>query len=786
MSRKIVYAAMAVAGVATSAWAQSEVKLEEIVVTARKREESILEVPISVTAMTAAVLEDANIRDFQDVSRLTPSFYFSDQVAQLRADRATRVYVMRGLAISAVATGESVLVFLDGAPVVGSGDVGTFANVERVEILRGPQAAYFGRNTYAGAINIVSKEPSGEFSGKVDGEVGRFGTAGGGVALDGPLVKDRISARITGRVEKKGGNYTNQADGTPLGERNTRQATAQINVTPSDALKIRGYAGVFKFDDGPDARGLFLIPQRNCPVPGTVRTWFCGKIPNFDPSLLAFNTTVDQRYRDNVFIRTLHPGGPVRDEGGSSTLSYSAHGIVDYEASNGMSFNAIAAWHDSKTTLISDEDARDTLALRNTAANIARGARTFPNELTEIDRYFKDWSVEARVTSNQENRFRFSAGASYVRGESVNSYVHGDSITGIRTIPSTTGRIDVKTPAVFGGVYYDITEQFTISAEARKQWDKVISTPYVIVATPFSFTDGTPLGNTFKSFAPRITLDYKPSDDTTIFALFSRGYRPGSFNSRFLTLTPQQIAEINRVITTGLFVDEEHIDNYEIGAKSRLWDGRAQVGVSLYKGKIYDLQTSAGAPVTDPRDGTVSILTATANLGRVKFQGIELEGALQASEQLNLQGSFSWNDTAFERGVCAQCIQIAGFDNIVGNHLMYAPEFKGSLSATWTDELTPTFDWFARADFIYEGKKYADQANFSWVRPRSLTHLRVGIQNDNLRVEAYITNVFDNRTAPSAGNTSFDRLTTLGVLNTTIVTQMPDRAAWGIRTSYDF
>jgi iron complex outermembrane receptor protein len=736
--------------------------------------------------MTAAVLQNANIRDFQDVSRLTPSFYFSDQIAQLRADRATRVYVMRGLAIASVATGESVLVFLDGAPVVGGGDVGTFANVDRVEVLRGPQAAYFGRNTYAGAINIVSKEPSGEFAGKLDAEYGRFQTASIGVALDGPIVEDRISARVTGRYEHKGGHYVNQADGSRLGTRNTMQLTSQLNVTPSDALKVRGYLGVFKFSDPPDARGLFLIPQRPCAVPGTVRVWFCGRIPNFPENLLAFNTTVDQRYIDNVFPRSLFGGDPVRRTGGSSTIAYQAHGIVDWEASNGMSVNAIAAWHDSKTTLISDEDARDTLRLPNTTANIARGARTFANELTTIDRYFKDWSVEARLTSSQESRLRFTAGASYVRGESVNSYVHGDSITGIRTIPSTTGRIDIKTPAVFGGLYYDITEQITISAEARNQWDKVISTPFVIVATPFSFSDGPALGNTFQSFAPRVTLDYKPTDDITFFALFSRGYRPGSFNSRFLTLTPQEIAEINRTIAAGLFVDEEHIDNFEVGVKSRLWEDRAQIGVSAYMGKIYDLQVSATAPVTSPINGTVSILSATANLGLVKFHGVELEGALQATESLNLQGSFSWNYTEFLRGVCAQCINIAGFDNIAGNHLLFAPEFKGSLSATWMDELTADFDWFARADFIYEGKKYADQANFSWVRPRSLTHVRIGVQNNVMKLEAYVTNLFDNRTASSAGNTSFDRLTQLGVLNTTIVTQMPDKAAWGVRTSYNF
>ncbi len=774
---------------AQPSYAQSNegLRLEEITVTARKREESILSVPISVSAVTAADLQNANVKDFQDISKMTPSFYFSDQVANLRADRATRIYVMRGLAIAGVASSEAVLVFLDGAPVVGGGDIGTFANVERVEVLRGPQAAYFGRNTYAGAVNIVSKQPGNEFGGRLDLEYGRFDSKAVGLALEGPIVQDKLAMRVTGRLDHKGGQYINLVDGSDLGTRNTRQVTSQINFTPSDNLSIKGYFGTFKFDDGPDARGLFLIPERPCAVPGVNRTWFCGELPNFPLNKLGFNVTVDQRVRDNVFPRSLFDK-PLRDKGGSSTLSYQAHAIIDYKFANDWTFNSIVAWHSSKTTLISDEDARDTRGMPNTALNIAppRNARTYVNELTEIDRYAKDWSAEGRITSDQEKRFRFAGGASFVHGNAVNSYVHGDSITGIRTVPSSSGRVEVDTPAVFGGTYYDITSQFTVSAEARYQWDKITSVPFVFVANPFSRTDGPALSNTFKSFSPRLTLDYKPSPDTTIFGLFSRGYRPGTFNSRFLTLSASELAQLKQIINAELFVRQERLDNYELGLKQRLWDGRGQLGVSVYRGKIYDLQISAGAGIVDPRTGISNAITATGNLGRVEFHGIELEGAFQATRQLNLQASFSWNDTKFEQGVCPACVNIAGFDNIVGRKLPYAPQFKGSLSGGYKDHLTGDLDWFARGDVIYEGRKYSDQANFSWIRPRVLANIRAGIENDKYKVEAFVTNLFDNKTAASGGTASFDRLTVLATLSTTIVTQLPERRAWGLRASYDF
>jgi len=220
--------------------------------------------------------------------------------------------------------------------------------------------------------------------------------------------------------------------------------------------------------------------------------------------------------------------------------------------------------------------------------------------------------------------------------------------------------------------------------------------------------------------------------------------------------------------------------------KTRLWDGRGQLGLSVYRGKIYDLQISAGAGIVDPRTGVANAITATGNLGQVEFHGVEAEFAFQATRELNLSASFSWNPTKFEKGVCPACTNIAGFDNIVGRHLPYAPQTKGSLTATYIAALAGDYDWFVRPEFIYEGKKYSDQANFSWVRPRALAHLRAGVQSKSTKVEAYVTNLFDNKTAASAGPSTFDRLTILGTLSTTITSQLPDRRTVGVRASYNF
>ena len=160
------------------------VALEEIVVTARKREEALVDIPFAVSAFSEEELNAANLKNFVDVQLFTPGLTYQQATAN-RADRGVPNIVIRGLNINAF-SGSSVaaLFFVDGAPVLG-GEVGSFVDVIRVEVLRGPQTAYFGRNTFSGAVNLVTKDPGEEFGGSVGLDLDRFGTADLQLSVEG-------------------------------------------------------------------------------------------------------------------------------------------------------------------------------------------------------------------------------------------------------------------------------------------------------------------------------------------------------------------------------------------------------------------------------------------------------------------------------------------------------------------------------------------------------------------------------------------------------------------------
>lgn len=759
-----------------AAYAQ-DVRLEEIIVTARKRQESLFDVPVAISAFTAGDIEAANITEFSQLRQFTPGFFVADATT-LRADRASRNFIVRGMNVGGASfTASAAVLFIDGAPAA-SGDIGSFVDVERVEVLRGPQAAYFGRSTFTGAINVITKTPGNEWKGRVSAEAARFNTTSVDVSVEGPILEDKLSVRLSGLQSNKGGHYKNQANTSErLGDRDTQSFNISAFAQPTDELSVRLYASRFKFDDGHDARALFTLDQMNCDagLGGGRPNWICGEIPQFPNRLLGFNTVVDQRFRDLVFRESLYAPNPKTDHAGLVKIEYDVHGIVSYNTPGGWSLEAITAHHKEESTLISDEDGRDTSNLPN--PNFGRpgfNVRPTFNELVLIDRYAKDYSQDFKVNSPDSNRFRMTAGANYIYVNAILSWVTGDQLGGVRSPATSTGRSIVNTYGVFGGTYYDIAENLTVGAEARYQWDKVKS-----VSLPVS---NVVLQRTFQSFSPRLTVEYKPQPELTLFALAARGYRPGTFNTQLVSLSPSQVQQLQNLTGAKLEVDEEHLDDYEIGAKYQFWDGRAQAQLTLYTGALNDQQVTTTGIVFDDR-GIATSRTATSNIGKTNMKGVEFEGAAQFTDQLNMTASFAMNDTEIKEYFCQTCLAtITGSGNVIGNRLPGAPKWTASATATYRDRLTGDYDWFARAEYAYEGKKYAFDENLAHTGDRQIVNVRAGIESDAVRFEGYVTNLFNDKSYKQAIRGT-DRI---NGFRTTIIAELADRPVWGVRAAYDF
>jgi iron complex outermembrane receptor protein len=298
------------------------------------------------------------------------------------------------------------------------------------------------------------------------------------------------------------------------------------------------------------------------------------------------------------------------------------------------------------------------------------------------------------------------------------------------------------------------------------------------------------LAATFKSFSPRVTLDYNYAENSTAYALFSRGFRPGGFNSLLVNESADTIAAINAAVSgAGVTYAEEKIDNYEVGLKSSWLDGRARTTIALYYMEWLNGQNQSLIAVS--QGGVNNLFSITINNGLAKLKGIEFEGQFQATENLTLSGSLGYNDTEYVASTpafeCSQCNEITGSLDAVGNELPYSPKVSWSLAASYTDELNADWDWFSRADWAHQGSKWADQANIAKSSAYDVVNLRAGIRQENFSIEAFLLNALDHDEFTQARQ-GID-LKTFGPFapdNNEIRVSLPNRRAWGIRASYNF
>jgi iron complex outermembrane receptor protein len=797
----LLRATSAAALMSVTAAAPAFAQLEEIVVTARKIEENLMTVPIAITAFTNKDIEAIGMKQLTDVMLFTPSFHFvNQQGGSGRNDRTSNALVFRGLFLgNNLAQSAGGLLFIDGAPVINAQPPAN-TDIARIEVLKGPQSAYFGRSTFAGAINYVTSDPSDKFKGRITAEYSSFNSNEETLSVEGPVLQDKVLVRLSGRHFVRGGYYTNAAETSEkFGGQSTNSVSSNIVIKPSDALKIKGYINYFEDNDGPPAQGAIKQDQFNCNLGGPAGSrasfgYFCGELPTVDripPANISGDYTLNA-YMQNVLFnpparwtifdpRFLQHGG-MRRQGFQSDIK------ISYELANGYSIDSLTAYHRDKYQTILDLNYRDGRSLTNPLSAVIPGVRNDRNFTLVSQVQNRDWSQELRLTSDQKERFRFNAGFNYISYYSRGGTVYGNSEIGSLFAAAVT-RTRTSTPAVFGGVNYDITPELTATAEARYQWDKIVQIPVVgangqyVVGAP-----AKPLSATFKSFSPRVSLDYKYAPSSTVYALWSRGTRPGGFNSALATVDPLVIAALKAVVpTAGVTYLEEKLDNFEAGVKSTWLDGKARTTLAVYYDKWKNGQVTNNIPVTIPAIGVNNLFGVVVNNGVVDLKGFELEGQIQVTEKLKLSGNMALNDSSVKNYVCGDCNLVYGNFNLPKDpKLPTAPRWMWSLSAEYTDHLAGQYDWYSRVDYSHQGKNFADFSNVAWVGSADKVNLRVGVRDERLTIEAFVLNLTNDKTM-LAGLIGIDVFTfLLPPQKNEIRYSLPIPRSWGLRASYNF
>ncbi len=801
----------------TAAIAQ-QLALEEIVVTARKVEENLMEVPLAITAFSSEELESIDMSELHDIQLYTPSFSFTNQQGGSgRNDRSSNALVFRGLYLNInVGINAGGLLFIDGAPVVG-GFSPSIVDTERVEILKGPQSAYFGRSTFVGALNFVMKEPGDEFGGRVSADFAKFGSNEQHFMLEGPLVKDKLAVRVSGRHWHQGGYIENFAEpGVDLGGRTTNSISASIVFTPADAWKAKLFVNLFEDDDFAGAQ--FALKQDSfngrgnvngtCdPLSAPVRAgvdptsragfgYVCGELPSMselDPSIFSADTVIDSILEETLF--NPNPNWLIFDpdynrEPGLKREAFQTNLRIDFDHPSGYAFTSLTAFHTDKYQNIIDLNYRDGRTRANPFAPLFIGVlgrtdvRQDWNTTLALQGKQRDFSQELRITSPQDKRFRWVAGVNYFDAHSPGSTVYGQLIVGPTFVAAIVER-NVETPAMFGAAYYDITPELTLSVEARYQWDKITEDTLITVrgtppATPLAF------GGTFESFTPRISLDYKYAENSTVYALYSRGFRPGRFNA-VLAGASQPVLDALRAVAPNADINilEEKLNNYEIGWKATWLGGRARTTVAVYYDEWLNGQVGNSIPVV--AEGVANLINVVLNNGTAELKGIELEGQLQATENLTISGSFGLNDTEIKSYVCGDCNLVYGsFDGVEGNELPTAPRITWALSGQYEDNLTGDWDWYGRVDWAHQGSRYTDFSNVTKTAPYDNVNVRIGVRNEGISVEAFVQNALDHDEFLQ-GTLGTDLFTFIsGPNKNEIRVSAPLPRTYGLRASYSF
>lgn len=812
---------------------------DEIVVTARKKAESLQEVPLSVTAFTADQLQAQGIRNNYELADFTVNFSTQQQLGR-RDDRP----VIRGMTAPATRGEPNASYFIDGAFVSGSISTAMLGTVERVEVLRGPQSAQFGRATFSGAVNYVTRKPSDFFEAQISSRAGTHDDYQIGGWASGPIIDDKLAYLISANWESFGGEWHNQLEpeGMPggaiggtlftsrptqgdysrLGETQTQEVTGKLLFTPTDTAELTFKYTYSEGDDGhfaavkgqdlncflPDAMGDPLVdgpgsPLWNASIAAGRGGAFCGTL---DPSGQPIRHNLPDLREGVVSVNLLGVGDWAAQGAKPGTRRQQNRFLVQYDQALGeWDMIARVAYNDDEFDQVLD---LDRLEGRVPVVPVFLTGLFHVNSQVESE----DSSAELRFSSPQDGSLRGEFGVYYYRADRSERQRHFPG-PGLAQL-STPREVETTNSAVYGVLNYDLSDTLTLDVEARYAKDEKDLVAFIAdPVTNMVNVNRTTLGLSFKSLTPRFTLTYKPTDETTFYGLMAKGTKPGDFNVAYfagpslptnpaiggpitgpddprcfqlgLSLGTDDAVACNKAI-----VSEEKAWTYEVGAKATWLNRRITTNIALFyidwknQGQFETAETwrSGGIPGASISQQD----TIVVNAGKSRSKGLELETNFLVNDNLMLVANYGFVDAEYLQFNSSLYASITGIDdpfgagNVAGNQLSNNPKHSFILGAVLNKQLTGSMEAFSRIDFAYESPRMVDETNLLKLSRRQLLNWRAGVEADRWKVTAYVTNLLDDDTPTAASNfvnflEELDNSTPLSPVNENLWTMNPNR-----------
>lgn len=695
-----------------------------IIVTARKVEESLQEVPIAITAFSSEDLQSRSITSLQDIALQTPGFVYEDF-----SNGGYGTPTIRGATnFNITSLEQNVSVFLDGiyVPRQYSFDVGTLS-LERVEVVKGPQSALYGANAFAGAINyIVANRDLDSFD--LDGSVGVSEDKGFDISAKAnvPLLPGVLAVRIAGSKAEYGGSIPNNHPNADVGINpgtngkfgGYDNTTFRVGASVQPADMITFDFDFYRFDVESEVQAGYRIESTNGDMTcGSGPGLFCAELP-VDPvnPLTGLSGYVQDP----------------RSRGIDSTTSlYRA--AAEIRLTDEMTVNYLFGKIDGEVFAGGNSDKYPTLG------NAAFGGNIFSYGPT--GNYSYD-SHEARLQYQGAQGFYAMIGGFAQDGDDFDLFAAGVSpLLGTDPITEAEGvfvgipaATDTKTRAIFGRVEVPLMdERLRLSAEGRYTDEEKI---LVTGGNTFEYSD--------KYFTPRFGIDYQITPDNMIYATVGKGVKSGGANA----------STFAGLIDAERFYGPDANWTYEIGSKNSFAGGRGFLNIGLFYidwANLQVQQTPTGAPI--------NTATVTVNLGGAKSKGVEASAEYEVFPYFRLSGSLAYIDASYVDGVisgrlararvCDDVICAANGD-ISGNRLQRQSPWQWAVGAAYDAPITDTVDLFARVDVFGQSNQYTDESNTATIMDRTLANARIGVRYDRWTLAAWAKNLFDERYVANA------------------------------------
>ncbi len=714
--------------------------MEELIVTATKRSERMLDVPISMSAFSAKNIEETGIRELKNIAEFIPNLHIN------QANDFRQAVTIRGVGAHSRNIGfdTRVGVYVDGVYMGQSPALNQeLLDLERVEVLRGPQGTLFGKNTVAGAVSLVTKKPGDEFEGKVSFDIGNMGYTEFKAIVNVPL-SDNISSKFSVSKTDRNGYVDNITTGNKLGERDVLAYRAQLRIQATEKFEINASF------DGLESNSLILVGD-----------------PLTDTYGYGPNTSAPNEY-EVAFNIDPHDERDVK--GG--------HLDMTYDMDNGHTFKSITGYRDTDAayTNATDYSTADTLHVN-------------------FEDHFKQFSQEFQIISPDDGKLTYMAGLYYFdqKAESLRDAILGEDLVeefvqpyiyplyaggflGLAGTPYAfpalnpdqlagvigfglpgasvynAGTVKTESIAVYFNGAYEFSDKIKLGFGGRYSeetkdvnWisDGRYSGLFAIGTTGPDQTNPTPLIQDRKDtyFAPAASLTYALSDSSNLYVKYAGGYKSGGFNLDFINAT-------ELTANPSLAFDKETVDSYEVGFKGVFGDLR--VNLAGFIANYDDYQVNQ---FVDLGGGRTSI--RITNAAKVKTSGIEADFNFNATENFSFQGSLGLLSAKFDS------FPEGGTNgtDATGNRLVNAPKLNLAFGAQYYKNVpSVNANLLIRADVTHSGGYYTTANNdkevpynvtplqtltpgtvpFGYLQSSTQVHGRIGLMSVNDTWEVYL------------------------------------------------